>query len=127
MWIAGGEEEGGVTVQCGLRTATVFGFIAESQATLPHRRSWAYFARGYAYSTTRVSRRVFLLSKLSRHSRQGRFVQHSSAHAMRRARIFASALLLLGALPVRAQSTPPPASGGPAPAMREVVDEFGRT
>jgi iron complex transport system substrate-binding protein len=47
---------------------------------------------------------------------------------MRRARIFSSALLLLGALPVRAQSfTPPPASAAPAPAMREVVDEFGRT
>jgi len=115
-------------VQFGRGPATVFGFIAESQATLPRRRGWAYFARGYAYSTTRVSRRVFLLSKLSRHPRQGRFVQHSSANAMRRARIFAAALLLLGALPVRAQSfTPPPASAAPAPAMREVVDEFGRT
>ncbi len=55
-------------------------------------------------------------------------MQHSSANAMRRARIFAAALLLLGALPVHAQSfPPPPASAAPAPAMREVVDEFGRT
>jgi len=54
-------------------------------------------------------------------------VQHSFANAMRRARVFGAAVLLLSALPVRAQSiTPAPASPA-SPAMREVVDEFGRT
>ena len=115
-------------MQIGRGPATVFGFIAESQATLPRHRGWAYFARGYASSTTRVSRPVFLLSKFSRHSRLGRFVQYSSANAMRCARVFGVAMLLFSALPLRAQSsTPPPASAAPPPAMREVVDEFGRT
>lgn len=54
-------------------------------------------------------------------------MQHSFANAMRRARVFGAAVLLLSALPVRAQSiTPAPASAA-SPAMREVVDEFGRT
>jgi len=47
-------------------------------------------------------------------------VQHNSANTMRRAKVFAAALLLLGAMPLRAQSSAPPA-------MREVIDEFGRT
>ena len=52
-------------------------------------------------------------------------MQQNFANAMRRARVFAVAVLLLGGLPLRAQSsTPAPA---PSPAMREVVDEFGRT
>jgi cobalamin transport system substrate-binding protein len=109
-------------VQFGRGPATVFGFIAESQATLPRRRGWAYFARGYASSTTPVSRRVFLFSSFSPHFRQGRFVQHSFANAMQRARVFAVAVLLLSGLPLRAQSFTP----APPPAMREVVDEFGR-
>jgi len=114
-------------VQIGRGPATVFGFIAESQATLPRRRGWAYFARGYASSTTPVSRRVFLFSNFSRHFCQGRFVQLSSANAMLRARVFGVLALLLSALPVRAQSlTPAPASTPPS-ATREVVDEFGRT
>jgi iron complex transport system substrate-binding protein len=55
-------------------------------------------------------------------------VQHGSANAMQRVRVFAVAVLLLGGLPLRAQSfTPPPASATPPPAMHEVVDEFGRT
>ncbi|HEV2101515.1 MAG TPA: cobalamin-binding protein [Candidatus Acidoferrum sp.] len=54
-------------------------------------------------------------------------MQHGFANATRRARIFGLALVLLGALPLRAQSSTP-ASPAPAPvAMREVVDEFGRT
>ena len=54
-------------------------------------------------------------------------MRQSFASAMRRARVFAVAILLLSALPVRAQSsTPAPASLAP-PAMREVVDEAGRT
>jgi len=54
-------------------------------------------------------------------------VRQSFASAMRRARVFAVAILLLSALPVRAQSSAPaPASLAP-PAMREVVDEAGRT
>jgi len=110
-------------VQFGRGPATVFGFIAESQATLPRRRGWAYFARGYASSTTPVSRRVFLLSEFLWRSCQGRFVQHRSINAMRRARVFGVAVLLLSAWPLRAQSLTP----APPPAMREVVDEFGRT
>jgi iron complex transport system substrate-binding protein len=51
-------------------------------------------------------------------------VQQNFANAMRRARVFAVAVLLLGGLPLRAQSsTPSPAQSS----MREVVDEFGRT
>lgn len=114
-------------MQFGRGPATVFGFIAESQATLPRRRGWAYFARGYASSTTRVSRRVFLLSSFSRRSRQGRFVQHGSINAMRRTRVFGAAVLLLIALPIRAQSVTPAPASTPPPPMRDVVDEFGRT
>jgi iron complex transport system substrate-binding protein len=56
-------------------------------------------------------------------------VQRRFANAICRARVFGLATLLLGALPVRAQSSAPvPAPVTPAPpAMREVVDEFGRT
>jgi iron complex transport system substrate-binding protein len=69
----------------------------------------------------------FFVFNFLHHSRQGRFVQHSFANAMRRARVFGAALLLLSALPVRAQSsTAAPASPTP-PVLREVVDEFGRT
>ena len=114
-------------MQFGRGPATVFGFIAESQATLPHRRGWAYFARGYASSTPPASRRVFLFSSFLWHFRQGRFVQHGFANAMRRARVFSTALLLLSAWPLRAQSLTPAPASSPPPAMREVVDEFGRT
>jgi iron complex transport system substrate-binding protein len=115
-------------VQFGRGPATVFGFIAESQATLPCRRGWAYFARGYASSRTPGFSPGFLFSDFSRHLRQGRFVQHCSANTMRRARVFSSILLLLSALPLRAQSvTSAPSSTTASPAMRDVVDEFGRT
>jgi len=112
-------------VQIGRGPATVFGFIAESQATLPRRRGWAYFARGYASRMTPASRRVFLFSNFSRHFRQGSFVHQSFANAMRRrVTVFGVALVLLGAMPVRAQISPP----APAPpATHEVVDEAGRT
>ena len=54
-------------------------------------------------------------------------MQHGFANAMRRARVFTVAVLFLSGLPLRAQSlTPAPPSAVP-PAMREVVDEFGRT
>jgi iron complex transport system substrate-binding protein len=46
---------------------------------------------------------------------------------MRRAKVFGAALLLLGALPLRAQSLTPVPSSPTPPAMRDVVDEFGRT
>jgi iron complex transport system substrate-binding protein len=114
-------------VQFGRGPATVFGFIAESQATLPCRRGWAYFARGYASSRTPGFSPGFLFSDFSRHLRQGRFVQHCSANTMRRARVFSSILLLLSALPLRAQSSAPAPSSPTPPAMRDVVDEFGRT
>jgi cobalamin transport system substrate-binding protein len=54
-------------------------------------------------------------------------VQHSFANAMRRARVFAAAVLLLSGLPLRAQSITPAPMSPASPAMREVVDEFGRT
>jgi iron complex transport system substrate-binding protein len=54
-------------------------------------------------------------------------VHHSFANAMRRARVFGAALLLLSALPVRAQSSTPAPASPTTPVMREVVDEFGRT
>src|SRR5208337_5665023 len=66
----------GSAVQFGRGPATVIGCNAESQATLPRRRGWAYFAREYASSTRPASRRVFLLSNCSQPSRQGRFVHH---------------------------------------------------
>jgi iron complex transport system substrate-binding protein len=51
-------------------------------------------------------------------------MQHGFANAMRRARVLGLAGLLLGALPLSAQTlAPAPAS----PATREVVDEAGRT
>lgn len=54
-------------------------------------------------------------------------MQHGFAKATRRTRVFSLALVLLGALPLRAQSSTS-ATPAPAPvAMREVVDEFGRT
>jgi cobalamin transport system substrate-binding protein len=54
-------------------------------------------------------------------------VQQNLEKALRRVRVFCFASLLLCALPLHAQSsTPAPASPAP-PAMREVVDEFGRT
>jgi len=111
-------------VQFGRGPATVFGFIAESQATLPRRRGWAYFARGYASRMTPASRRAFLFPAFSRHFRQGSLVQHSFAHAMRRVRVFGVALVLIGAIPLRAQTSV--ASPAP-PATHEVIDEAGRT
>jgi iron complex transport system substrate-binding protein len=70
---------------------------------------------------------VFLFSDFSRQFRQGRFVQHGSANAKRRARVFAVAALLLTGLPLRAQSSTPAPPSPTAPAVREVVDEAGRT
>jgi len=54
-------------------------------------------------------------------------VQHSFANAMIRARVVGAALLLLSALAVRAQSSTPAPTSPTPPAMREVVDEAGRT
>jgi iron complex transport system substrate-binding protein len=54
-------------------------------------------------------------------------VEHGFANALRRARVFGAALLLLGALSVRAQSVTPGPSPETPPVMRDVVDEFGRT
>src|ERR1700688_1973422 len=56
----------GSAVQFGRGPATVFGFIAESQATLPRRRGLAYVARGYASSTTPASRRGFYFQNSGR-------------------------------------------------------------
>jgi iron complex transport system substrate-binding protein len=54
-------------------------------------------------------------------------VQQKLENALCRLRVFGVAALLLGALPLRAQSsTPAPASPAPT-VMHEVVDEFGRT
>ena len=53
-------------------------------------------------------------------------MQHRFANAMRRVRVFGGALVLLGAMPLCAQSSAP-ASFSQTPSMREVVDEFGRT
>jgi len=46
---------------------------------------------------------------------------------MRRARLLSLSALLLGAMPLRAQSSSPVASSTTPPAMRDVLDEFGRT
>jgi cobalamin transport system substrate-binding protein len=54
-------------------------------------------------------------------------VQQSFTNAMRRVRVFGVALVLLGAMPLRAQSSTPVASPAAPPMMRDVVDEFGRT
>jgi iron complex transport system substrate-binding protein len=67
----------------------------------------------------------FLFSDFSRHSRQGNLVQHSFANSIRRACVFGVALTLVSVAPLRAQS--PTAVSSAPPAMREVVDEFGRT
>ncbi len=69
----------------------------------------------------------FLFLNFSRQLRKGRFVQHSFANAMLRARVVGAALLLLSALAVRAQSSTPVPTSPTPPAMREVVDEAGRT
>src|ERR1700722_8719557 len=61
FWTFSRQGKWGSAVQFARGPATVFGFIAESQATLPRRRGCAYFARGYASSTTPASRRVFYL------------------------------------------------------------------
>jgi iron complex transport system substrate-binding protein len=70
---------------------------------------------------------VFFVFKALGHSRQGKFVQQSLVNAMRRARLFGVAVVLLGALPVRPQSSMPAPASSASPAMREVVDEAGRT
>jgi iron complex transport system substrate-binding protein len=54
-------------------------------------------------------------------------VQHRFVNAMRRARVFGLAVLLLGALPVRGQSSTPTPASPASPVMHEVVDEAGRT
>ena len=54
-------------------------------------------------------------------------MQHGSANAKRRARVFAVATLLLTGLPLRAQSSTPAPPPPTAPAVHEVVDEAGRT
>ncbi|HET7108084.1 MAG TPA: cobalamin-binding protein [Candidatus Acidoferrum sp.] len=54
-------------------------------------------------------------------------MKHGIANALRRARIFGAALLLLGALPACAQSVTPVRSPDSPSVTREVVDEFGRT
>ena len=59
IWTSSRQGKWGSAVQFGRGPATVFGFIAESQATLPRRRGWAYFARGYASCSIPASRRVF--------------------------------------------------------------------
>ena len=46
---------------------------------------------------------------------------------MSRARVVGGALVLLCAMPLRAQSSTPVSSSAKPPAMRDVVDEFGRT
>jgi cobalamin transport system substrate-binding protein len=46
---------------------------------------------------------------------------------MRRAHVFGAAVLLLIALPIRAQSVTPAPASAPPPTMRDVVDEFGRS
>jgi len=77
IWTSSRQGKWGSAVQIGRGPATVFGFIAESQATLPRRRGWAYFARGYASSTTPASRRVFYL-QISR----GNFVRGDSCNTV---------------------------------------------
>ena len=59
IWTSSRQGKWGSAVQFGRGPATVFGFNAESQATLPRRRGWAYFARGYASCSIPASRRVF--------------------------------------------------------------------
>ena len=54
-------------------------------------------------------------------------MQHGFANAMQRARVFGVAVLLLSGLPVRAQSSANSAVPPTSPAMRDVIDEFGRT
>ena len=54
-------------------------------------------------------------------------MRHSFAHVMQRVRVFAAAALLLTGLPLRAQSSTPAPPSATAPAVREVVDESGRT
>ena len=54
-------------------------------------------------------------------------MQHRFAKTMHRARVFGASILLLGVLPVRSQSLTPSAPPTTSPAMRELVDEFGRT
>jgi iron complex transport system substrate-binding protein len=69
----------------------------------------------------------FLFSNFSRHVHRGSFVQRRFANAMHHVRVLGGVVILLGAMPVCAQSSTPATSTGTPPAMREVVDEFGRT
>ena len=54
-------------------------------------------------------------------------MQHSFANAMRRVRVVGGALVLLCAMPLRAQSSTPLSPSATPPAVRDVVDGFGRT
>ena len=54
-------------------------------------------------------------------------MQQSFANAMRGVRVIGAALVLFGAMPLRAQSSTPASSSATPPATRDVVDEFGRT
>src|SRR5262249_30150271 len=70
------------------------------------------------------ARRDFLFAPFSRLKfLSGSFVRHIVSYLARHFAVFAAGLILLGG-PLRAQSTAPQV---PAPAMREVIDEYGRT
>jgi len=112
----------GKAVKIGRGPATVIGISAESQATLPRRRGWAYFAREYASVSARLLA-GFFISILAEFA-SGRFVQHAQPKYAHSARLLAFFALGWAVFPLHAQSAAPPAT---PPAMREVVDEFGRT
>jgi iron complex transport system substrate-binding protein len=112
-------------VQTGRGPATVIGKLAESQVTLPSCSGRVSFARENTVRNCPSLVWGFFIGCFSRNSRQGRFVPDSTFRCLPRALVFFASLLFLCAMDMAAQATSP--DSPPPPAMREVVDGYGRT
>ena len=112
-------------MKIGRGPATVIGFVAVSQATLPSRRGFVSFARGDPDEISPDSRGAFLFVLFSHNSCQGRFVPYWKEQRQSRVAIAMIVVILLCALDISAQTISPVVPA--APATRMVVDEAGRT
>ena len=112
-------------MQTGRGPATVIGKVAESQATLPSCSGRVSFARE---NTVRNCPRFvwgFFIGRFSRDSGQGRFVHDSKSNFLPRVLVLSAGLLLVCTVGTAAQMAAPEAPAPPA--MREVIDGYGRT